>query len=270
MSSHRGIITRLVARVKALLPTDWTGHAGEHFQDTVAEISGFAEEHNLKPGELLGEGVELGRRKLHGLANHEFSQAVKNFAETEKLKTEAELQRRSLESDIYKREAEAKRAYAEARLAELNVIRAELELLDRLQSAGVILHRDTSGNLTVLPRPDGVELTKIVERRYPAVGSLNLPPEILARPDGLYVVADYHQSIAFPDDRITVRQGVLVAGDITGLIVEILGKVNGDVRAPHVEIRKDGQLVGNVTAARIIIEDGAYFKGSIDIIKPSS
>ena len=31
---------------------------------------------------------------------------------------------------------------------------------------------------------------------------------------------------------------------------------------------KDAKLVGDIRTARIIIEDGAYFKGSIDIVKP--
>ena len=34
------------------------------------------------------------------------------------------------------------------------------------------------------------------------------------------------------------------------------------------EIRKDAKLTGDIRTARIIIEDGAYFKGSIDIVKP--
>jgi len=35
----------------------------------------------------------------------------------------------------------------------------------------------------------------------------------------------------------------------------------------RIEIRKDARLVGDIRTARIIIEDGAYFKGSIDIVK---
>jgi cytoskeletal protein CcmA (bactofilin family) len=35
----------------------------------------------------------------------------------------------------------------------------------------------------------------------------------------------------------------------------------------RIEIRKDAKLVGDIKTARIIIEDGAYFKGSIDIVK---
>jgi cytoskeletal protein CcmA (bactofilin family) len=36
----------------------------------------------------------------------------------------------------------------------------------------------------------------------------------------------------------------------------------------RIEILKEAKLVGDIRTARIIIEDGAYFKGSIDIVKP--
>jgi len=35
-----------------------------------------------------------------------------------------------------------------------------------------------------------------------------------------------------------------------------------------IDIRKDAKLVGDIKTARIVIEDGAYFKGSIDIARP--
>jgi cytoskeletal protein CcmA (bactofilin family) len=48
----------------------------------------------------------------------------------------------------------------------------------------------------------------------------------------------------------------------------VLGTVHGNVEAgDKIEIRKDAKLVGDIKTARIIIEDGAYFKGSIDIVK---
>jgi cytoskeletal protein CcmA (bactofilin family) len=49
----------------------------------------------------------------------------------------------------------------------------------------------------------------------------------------------------------------------------ILGNVQGNVDASdRLEVRKDAWVVGDITTARIMIEDGAYFKGSIDIVKP--
>jgi cytoskeletal protein CcmA (bactofilin family) len=47
-----------------------------------------------------------------------------------------------------------------------------------------------------------------------------------------------------------------------------LGKVRGNLTASdRVDIRSDGSLTGDVIAARISIEDGAFFKGGIDIRK---
>ena len=46
------------------------------------------------------------------------------------------------------------------------------------------------------------------------------------------------------------------------------GSVKGNVRAKgKIEIKKDGSVNGDLTTAQIIIEDGAYFKGSIEIEK---
>jgi cytoskeletal protein CcmA (bactofilin family) len=48
----------------------------------------------------------------------------------------------------------------------------------------------------------------------------------------------------------------------------VLGAIQGNVEAmDRLDIRKDAKLVGDIKTARIIIEDGAYFKGSIDIVK---
>jgi cytoskeletal protein CcmA (bactofilin family) len=44
--------------------------------------------------------------------------------------------------------------------------------------------------------------------------------------------------------------------------------VQGNVEtSDKVDIRKDAKLVGDITTSRISIEDGALFKGSIDIKK---
>jgi cytoskeletal protein CcmA (bactofilin family) len=49
----------------------------------------------------------------------------------------------------------------------------------------------------------------------------------------------------------------------------VLGKVRGNLTASdRVDIRSEGSLTGDVIAQRISIEDGAYFKGGIDIRKP--
>jgi cytoskeletal protein CcmA (bactofilin family) len=48
--------------------------------------------------------------------------------------------------------------------------------------------------------------------------------------------------------------------------VIIHGSVKGNLRVrDRIEIKKDGSVVGNLTTTRILIEDDAYFKGSIEI-----
>lgn len=50
--------------------------------------------------------------------------------------------------------------------------------------------------------------------------------------------------------------------------VIIQGQVHGDVEATQkITIRREGSLVGNIKTAGIVIDDDAYFKGSIDIVR---
>jgi cytoskeletal protein CcmA (bactofilin family) len=50
----------------------------------------------------------------------------------------------------------------------------------------------------------------------------------------------------------------------------VYGTVKGNLRAKdRIEIKKDGSVIGDLTTSRISIEDGAYFKGSIEIDKSS-
>ena len=52
--------------------------------------------------------------------------------------------------------------------------------------------------------------------------------------------------------------------------IVVLGSIHGNVEAADkIDIRKDAKLVGDIKTARIVIEDGAYFKGSIDITTKS-
>jgi cytoskeletal protein CcmA (bactofilin family) len=69
-------------------------------------------------------------------------------------------------------------------------------------------------------------------------------------------------------NRVTVGKSGVVVADLTAREIVIMGKVSGNlVATDRVEIRTDGSLTGDVVTHRINIEDGAFFKGSIDIQK---
>ena len=76
-------------------------------------------------------------------------------------------------------------------------------------------------------------------------------------------------SINLPGNRVTVGRNGVVAANISAREIVVLGKVRGNMTASdRVDIRGEGSLTGDVVAQRISIEDGAYFKGGIDIRKP--
>lgn len=86
--------------------------------------------------------------------------------------------------------------------------------------------------------------------------------------EDLYVDGDVEGTIESQDNKVTVGPNGRVQAGIRAREVVILGQVQGNVEAgDKVDIRKDAKLVGDITTARISIEDGALFKGSIDIRK---
>ena len=86
--------------------------------------------------------------------------------------------------------------------------------------------------------------------------------------ESLYIDGRVEGSINLAGNRVTIGRNGIVAANITAREIVVLGKVRGNLTASdRVDIRSDGSLTGDVIAARISIEDGAFFKGGIDIRK---
>ena len=84
----------------------------------------------------------------------------------------------------------------------------------------------------------------------------------------LYVDGDLEGTLEALENKLTVGPNGTVHASVKAREVVVLGTIQGNVEAADkIEIRKDAKLVGDIRTARIIIEDGAYFKGSIDIVK---
>ena len=87
--------------------------------------------------------------------------------------------------------------------------------------------------------------------------------------ESLFIDGRVEGSINLSGNRVTVGRNGQVAASITAREIVVLGKVRGNMTATdRVDIRAEGSLSGDVAAARISIEDGAFFKGGIDIRKP--
>lgn len=87
--------------------------------------------------------------------------------------------------------------------------------------------------------------------------------------DSLFIDGRVEGAINLPGSRVTLGRNGQVGANISAREVVVSGKIRGNVTATdRIDIRAEGALHGDVTAARISIEDGAYFKGGIDIRKP--
>ncbi|MEA2560353.1 MAG: hypothetical protein QOH06_1857 [Acidobacteriota bacterium] len=65
---------------------------------------------------------------------------------------------------------------------------------------------------------------------------------------------------------VTIGRSGRVKADVFGKVITIEGEVDGNVFAQEQAIlRQAGAIRGNITAPRVILEDGSRFKGSIDM-----
>jgi cytoskeletal protein CcmA (bactofilin family) len=97
--------------------------------------------------------------------------------------------------------------------------------------------------------------------------TLHVKGEITGNED-LLIDGSVEGLVQLEDRKLTVGASAKVTADVIAREVVVYGNVKGNLRArDRIEIKKDGSVVGDLTTARISIEDGAYFKGSIEIDK---
>jgi cytoskeletal protein CcmA (bactofilin family) len=97
--------------------------------------------------------------------------------------------------------------------------------------------------------------------------SLHVKGEITGNED-LAIDGSVEGLVQLEDRKLTIGASARVTADVIAREVVVYGNVKGNLRArDRIEIKKDGSVVGDLTTARIMIEDGAYFKGSIEIDK---
>lgn len=97
--------------------------------------------------------------------------------------------------------------------------------------------------------------------------SVMIKGQILSRED-LYLDGELEGTVELQEHRLTIGPNGRVQANIKAREIVVIGTIHGNVEATEkLEIRKEAKLIGDIRTARIVIEDGAYFKGSIDIIK---
>ncbi len=91
----------------------------------------------------------------------------------------------------------------------------------------------------------------------------------LSGSEDLYLDGEVEGSIELRSHSLTIGPNGRVRANIFAKDVVVHGKIEGNIQGTErVELRKSAVLTGDIATQRIVIEDGAFFKGSIDIQKP--
>jgi cytoskeletal protein CcmA (bactofilin family) len=96
-------------------------------------------------------------------------------------------------------------------------------------------------------------------------------PEIIINGDvsgseNLLIEGKVKGQIRLVAHEVTIGQSGEVNADVVARVIRVAGKMTGDLAAKEkVIINSSGNVRGNIVAPRMILEDGAMFKGSIDM-----
>jgi len=94
---------------------------------------------------------------------------------------------------------------------------------------------------------------------------LKIKGELIGHED-LKLEGKIEGAISLGGHRLNVGSTAHIHAHIVAREVVVAGEVIGNVNArDRIEIKKGGSIVGDLTTARIVIEDGAFFKGAIEI-----
>ena len=89
--------------------------------------------------------------------------------------------------------------------------------------------------------------------------------------EDLFVDGRIEGTISLSESRLTIGPNAVLAADLTAKDVLVLGQVQGNVIATgRVELRAGCQLIGDVRALRLAIEDNAVFRGKVDLTQGAS
>jgi cytoskeletal protein CcmA (bactofilin family) len=84
--------------------------------------------------------------------------------------------------------------------------------------------------------------------------------------ENLVIEGRVEGTISLESNQVIVGESGKVHANVTAKHVKVDGELRGDIDGKEkVVISKSGNVRGNITAPRVMLEDGALFKGSIDI-----
>ena len=122
-----------------------------------------------------------------------------------------------------------------------------------------------SSDFTPSPTPASSSSTSAQRRRVTHIAAGSRVEGRLSGPTELLIEGEVHGEIRVESAVMVGTEGV-VQGPISAQVVRVGGRVVGDVQAvDRVEVAPSGSLDGDISAPRVVIAEGAFFKGRIDM-----
>jgi cytoskeletal protein CcmA (bactofilin family) len=106
----------------------------------------------------------------------------------------------------------------------------------------------------------------VVRKETAVIGpTITVKGEISGKED-LEIQGTLEGTIKMKKHRVTVGDKGRIKADVHAKSIHVAGEVEGNLFGDdEVVLRESGKLLGNITAARVTLEDGSKFKGSIDM-----
>ncbi len=107
----------------------------------------------------------------------------------------------------------------------------------------------------------------------PSAGKAVIGPTVVIKGDiqsrePLTIEGQVEGTIEISEHLLTIARGGSVRAHINARDLDVLGRVEGQVEAvDKVHIRKDAEFIGDIRAASLVIEEGGYIKGNIDLTR---
>lgn len=104
------------------------------------------------------------------------------------------------------------------------------------------------------------------QKEFALIGKSVVIKGELSGSEDIYIDGQVDGSIELKGNNLTVGPNGQVKANVNAKGVVVQGKLEGNIRASErAELRKSAIAVGDIATQRLAIEDGAYFKGRVDI-----
>jgi cytoskeletal protein CcmA (bactofilin family) len=127
-------------------------------------------------------------------------------------------------------------------------------------------HNPRSNSVASSPNPYSPVKTVTAPVDQATIGRTLVIKGEISGSEALYIDGRIEGKITMPDSRVTIGRNGKVDASIQAREVVVMGKVTGNIEcSDRVDIRSEGSVHGDISTARISVEDGAALKGGIQV-----